>query len=112
MGRSPGERNGYPLQYSYLENSKDREAWWATIQWDEKSWKKGVKINVSKHTTLGVMRHYNNGTSASQWLNPRRAARGVCSEGIGDPLVTPLKLKGKMKSGYHANTVKTISGAL
>ena len=26
-GRSPGEGNGYPLQYSYLENSMDREAW-------------------------------------------------------------------------------------
>ena len=25
--RSPGEGNGYPLQYSYLENSMDRVAW-------------------------------------------------------------------------------------
>ena len=25
LGRSPGERNGYPLQYSCLENSMDRE---------------------------------------------------------------------------------------
>ena len=30
-GRSPGERNGYPLQYSCLENSVDRGAWWATV---------------------------------------------------------------------------------
>ena len=30
-GRSPGEGNGYPLQYSCLENSMDRGAWWATI---------------------------------------------------------------------------------
>ena len=27
MGGSPGEGNGYPLQYSCLENSMDREAW-------------------------------------------------------------------------------------
>ena len=27
-GRSPGERNGYPLQYSCLENPMDRGAWW------------------------------------------------------------------------------------
>ena len=27
LGRSPGEGNGYTLQYSYLENSMDREAW-------------------------------------------------------------------------------------
>ena len=27
-GRSPEEGNGYPLQYSYLENPMDRGAWW------------------------------------------------------------------------------------
>ena len=27
-GRSPGEGNNNPLQYSYLENSMDRGAWW------------------------------------------------------------------------------------
>ena len=27
LGRSPGEGNGYPLQYSYLENSLERGAW-------------------------------------------------------------------------------------
>ena len=30
LGRSPGEGNGYPLQYSCLENPMDREAWRAT----------------------------------------------------------------------------------
>ena len=30
-GRSSGEGNVNPLQYSYLENSKDRGAWWATV---------------------------------------------------------------------------------
>ena len=29
--RSPGERNGHPLQYSYLENSLDRATCWATV---------------------------------------------------------------------------------
>ena len=29
LGRSPGEGNGNPLQYSCLENSMDRGAWWA-----------------------------------------------------------------------------------
>ena len=29
LGRSPGEGNGNPLQYSCLENPMDREAWWA-----------------------------------------------------------------------------------
>ena len=30
-GRSPGEGNGYPLQYSCLENPMDREAWQTTV---------------------------------------------------------------------------------
>ena len=29
--RSPGERNGNPLQYSCMENSLDRGAQWATV---------------------------------------------------------------------------------
>ena len=37
-GRSPGEGNGNLLQYSCLENSMNREAWWATVYWVEKSW--------------------------------------------------------------------------
>ena len=31
LGRSPGEGNGNPLQYSCLEESMDRGAWWATV---------------------------------------------------------------------------------
>ena len=30
-GRSPGEGNGNLFQYSYLENSMDRGAWWAAV---------------------------------------------------------------------------------
>ena len=37
-GRSPGEGNGNPLQYSCLENPMDREAWWATVHGVAKSW--------------------------------------------------------------------------
>ena len=36
-GRSPGEGNGYPLQYSCLENPMDRGAWWATVHGIAKS---------------------------------------------------------------------------
>ena len=35
--RSPGEGNGYPLQYSFLENSMDRGAWQATVHGVAKS---------------------------------------------------------------------------
>ena len=36
-GRSPGEENGNPLQYSCLENPMDRGAWWATVHGVAKS---------------------------------------------------------------------------
>ena len=31
LERSPGEGNGYPLQYSGLENHMDRGGWQATV---------------------------------------------------------------------------------
>ena len=37
-GRSPGERNGNPHQYSCLENSMNRGAWWTTVHGVTNSW--------------------------------------------------------------------------
>ena len=36
-GRSPGEGNGNPLQYSCLENPREGGAWWATVHGVAKS---------------------------------------------------------------------------
>ena len=46
-GRSPGEGNGNPLQYSCLENSMDRGAWWAAIHEVTNSW-----IQLSNFTSI------------------------------------------------------------
>jgi len=35
-GRHPGKGHGNPLEYSCLENSMDRGAWWATSPWCRK----------------------------------------------------------------------------
>ena len=37
-GRSPGEGNDYPLQYSYQENPMNRGARWAVVHKVAKSW--------------------------------------------------------------------------
>ena len=37
LGRSPGEGNGNPLQYSCLENPMDAGAWWAIVHGVAKS---------------------------------------------------------------------------
>ena len=42
-GRSPGEGNGYPLQYSCLENPMDRGAWQATVNGGHKESDMGLQ---------------------------------------------------------------------
>ena len=46
-GKSPGEGNGNPLQYSCQENPKDRGAWWATVHVIPKS---RTWLSVCVHT--------------------------------------------------------------
>ena len=38
LGRSPGERKGYPLQCSCPENPRDGGAWWAAVYGAAQSW--------------------------------------------------------------------------
>ena len=52
-GRSPGEGNGYPLQYACLEKSMDRGAWWATVHGITKS---RTRLN-SSHTHTHTHTH-------------------------------------------------------
>ena len=49
LGRSPGVRNGNPLQYSCLENSMSRGAWWATVYGVAKRWTEGLS---TQHISL------------------------------------------------------------
>ena len=53
LGRSPGEGNGNPLQYSCLENSMDGGAWWATVHGVAKS-----RTRLSDFTPLCFMDSY------------------------------------------------------
>ena len=38
LGKAPGGGHDNPLQYSFLENPMDREAWWATVHRVSNSW--------------------------------------------------------------------------
>ena len=49
LGRSPGEGNGNPLQYSCLGNPMDRGGWWATVQEVTKS-RTGLSTRTHMHT--------------------------------------------------------------
>ena len=49
-GRSPGEGNGNPLQYSCLENSMDKGTWQTTVPVVIKSWTQLTTIHTHTHT--------------------------------------------------------------
>ena len=47
LGRSPGDGNGYLLQYSGLENSMKRGAWQATVHGVTKNWTQMIDFHFS-----------------------------------------------------------------
>ena len=50
LGRSPGEGNGNPLQYSCLENPRDRGAWRATVHRVAKSRTRLKQLSMHTHS--------------------------------------------------------------
>ena len=54
-GRSPGKRNGNPLQCSYLENSMDRGAWQARVHRVAKESDMTLRLNNNKYALVAVI---------------------------------------------------------
>ena len=61
LGRSSGEGNGNPLQYSCLENPMDRGAWWATVFGVAK------ESDTTEHLAAAAARQALAGLPASSW---------------------------------------------
>ena len=62
LGRSPGEGDGYPLQYSCLENSTDRRAWRATVHGITESQTRLSDVHFQafyRNITLNITHTYN-----------------------------------------------------
>ena len=57
LGRSPGEGNGNPLQYSCLGNPMDGGAWWATVRghWKESDMTQWLKNNKVSSILINEM---------------------------------------------------------
>ena len=74
-GTSPGVGKDTPLQYSFLENYMDREAWQATACGAAKS-----RTRLSEHITLKIcLSDSTCTTSASSLLAPRNGLQFLCS---------------------------------
>ena len=63
LGRSPGGGNGYPLQYSCLENSMDRGDWRAIAHGVTKSQTRLRDYTTSNNKTKQLLRHGENSNS-------------------------------------------------
>ena len=55
LGRSPGEGNGNPLQYSCLENPTDGGAWWAKIHGVTKSQTRLSDFTIEEYILFYVL---------------------------------------------------------
>ena len=58
LGRSPGGRNGYTFQYSYLGNPMDTGAWWATVHRVAKSQTLLKQLSVPACEVLFVLKWF------------------------------------------------------
>ena len=76
-GRSPGDRNGNPLQYPCLENAMDRGAWWATVRGLTKS---QTRLTLSLSTLSLVV----------QWLRLPNAPTAGCVVSIPGGSTCPV----------------------
>ena len=64
LGRSPGEGNGNPHQYSCLRNPMGRRAYWVTVQRLAKSW-----IQLSTHTYTHTHTHTHTTGLSLSWFH-------------------------------------------
>ena len=72
LGRSPGEENGNPLQYSCLENPMDGGAWWAAVHGVAKS------LTRLRDFTFAFAFQVNLGTQNAMEYKAEKAPQSAC----------------------------------
>ena len=105
-GRSPGEGHGNPLQYSCLENPKDRGAWWAAVHGVTKSRTRlkrlgiaqGTKQTVSADFSSDLGRNCHRGGQTPEVGRPTRSVQSILVHANGQksecPFLTPVLGRG------------------
>ena len=123
VGKTPGEGNGYPLQYSCLENPMDRETGWlqsTEMQRAQHDWVTNTftfffffPVTIRLCTTPGLPRWLNGKESASQCRRHRRHefhlwVGKIPWKGNGNPLQYSC-LENPMDRGTWQATVHGVS---
>ena len=80
LGKSAGEGNGNPFQYSCLENPMDRETWQATVHGVTKSWTRVRHTHTHTHTRTGYLLKVPPGNSYDQSRLRDGGLKAVISE--------------------------------
>ena len=94
LGRSSGEGNGNPPQYSCLEDPVDRGAWWATVHRIAKSWTQLRQL--STHTPIPTLTHafIPTLTHTYQYVSPLpQPAMALTPQSFSSPCKTPVTQK-------------------
>ena len=73
-GRYPGEENGYAFQYSCLENSMDRGAWWASVHGISKS---RTQLTNTISSSVQSLNHI--WLFATPWITAHQASLSITS---------------------------------
>ena len=95
-GRSLGEGNGNPLQYSCLENSMDRGAWRAAVHGVTKSWTRTEQLSLTQfivYCKRWLMWLIPRPTSSSSALTGQEVANGFQIAGFVSPGLRNLHLE-------------------
>ena len=95
-GRSPGAGNGYPLQYSHLENPMDGGAWWATV------------YGVAKSRAWLSDKHFRVLCTRSKWVAEEKQSLKYMATRASlqkiHPIISHVKLNRRF--GFHTYLIK------
>ena len=90
LGRSPGEGNGYSLQYPCLENPMDRGVWRATLSWGHR------ELYMTEQATVSLCIS-DETTSLRVWkVAPTKAKMKVTQQSMGNIMVVHIGVTAEM----------------
>ena len=106
LGLSRGGGHGNPIQYSCLDNSMDRGAWWAIVHRVAKSWSDWACMHTQ---TAHILWRFIKLFQSTKWIN---SATVSDSEGLLNKMTKPRtdkKFDGKYKSLLFNNSFSSVS---